>query len=199
MNFGDTTKKPKNLKNMIEHRIGNLLKQNDLYGFIHSANCQCTMGSGIAKEIRETYPEIYQADLNTKRGDSSKLGTFSFSKTKDGKIGYNLYGQDKYGYNGECYTDYNAVKNGLIKIKNHILENVVDKVKIGLPYKMCSTRGGASWEKILKIIEQVFDDDIITVVLCEFREYSIRDDKTVEALRKAYKNAELMGTLEEEE
>lgn len=155
---------------MIEHRVCNLLKQNDFYAFIHSANCQCTMASGVAKEIKQTYPEVYDADLKTKKGDSSKLGTFSFSKTKDGKVGYNLYGQDKYGYDGKCYTDYNAVKNGLIGIKNHIKQNVSCEVKIGLPYKMCSIRGGASWDKIYGIIKDVFEKDSITIVVCEFKE-----------------------------
>ncbi len=160
---------------MIEHRVGNLLKQNDLDAFIHSANCQCTMGSGIAKEIRETYPEVYEADLKTKKGDSSKLGTFSFAKTKDGKIGYNLYGQDKYGYDKKCYTDYNAVKEGLIKIKNHLKEYSSCKIKVGIPYKMCSTRGGASWDKIYQIIKDVFcEDESITVVICELK-YSTKD------------------------
>jgi hypothetical protein len=183
---------------MIEHRIGNLLKQNDLYAFIHSANCQCTMGSGIAKEVREIYPEVYEADLKTKKGDSSKLGTFSFAKTKDGKIGYNLYGQDKYGYDGKCYTDYDAVKRGLVEIKNHIGKNIITRLKIGIPCKMCSTRGGASWDKIYQIIKDVFEQDpFIDVVICEFKEYSTKDDESIRQLRKLYKNAELMGNTTE--
>jgi len=179
---------------MIEHRTGNLLKQNDLYAFLHSANCQCTMGSGIAKEIKITYPEIYEADLKTKKGDSSKLGTFSFAKTKDGKIGYNLYGQDKYGCDGKCYTNYDAVRMGLVGIKNHILKTIKCNVKIGLPCKMSSTRGGASWQEILKIIKNVFEDNkLITLVICEFKEYSTKQDEFKDQLRKAYKKARLMG------
>lgn len=181
---------------MIEHRIGNLLKQSDLYAFIHSANCQCTMGSGVAKEVKETYPEVYEADLKTKKGDSSKLGSFSFAKTKDGKVGYNLYGQDKYGYDSKCYTDYNAVKSGLIGIKNHIKENFVYGIKVGIPYKMCSTRGGALWDKILQIIKDIFEKESIEIVICEFKEYSQIADNELTKLRAAYKKAELMGDLE---
>ena len=28
---------------------------------VHGANCQCTMGAGIAKAIKATFPEAYEA------------------------------------------------------------------------------------------------------------------------------------------
>lgn len=35
------------------------------------------MGAGIAKLIRTKFPEAYDVDLQTKKGDRSKLGTIS--------------------------------------------------------------------------------------------------------------------------
>ena len=58
---------------------------------IHQANCQTTMGSGIAKQIREKYPEAFEADCRTTRGDITKLGSFSWVKARDGKYIYNCY------------------------------------------------------------------------------------------------------------
>lgn len=44
---------------------------------VQGCNCFCTMGSGLAREIRERYPEAYAADLRTNAGDRSKLGTYT--------------------------------------------------------------------------------------------------------------------------
>ena len=45
---------------------------------LHGANCFHTMGSGIAKYLREKYPQIYTTDvMTTVKGDKKKLGTFS--------------------------------------------------------------------------------------------------------------------------
>ncbi len=32
---------------------------------IHGCNCQCEMSAGIARAIRNTFPEAYEADLKT--------------------------------------------------------------------------------------------------------------------------------------
>lgn len=39
----------------------------------HGCNCFCTMGARIARGIRAAFPEAYEADLNTKKGDRAKL------------------------------------------------------------------------------------------------------------------------------
>jgi O-acetyl-ADP-ribose deacetylase (regulator of RNase III) len=44
---------------------------------VHGCNCQCQMGAGIAKAIRERFPAAYAADLATAKGDRAKLGTYS--------------------------------------------------------------------------------------------------------------------------
>ena len=46
---------------------------------IHGCNCFCTMGAGIARSIKECFPEAYEADCKTKRGKLSKLGSLSFA------------------------------------------------------------------------------------------------------------------------
>ena len=47
---------------------------------IHGCNCQCAMGAGIAKAIKSTFPEAYQADGETEEGSRDKLGTISFAE-----------------------------------------------------------------------------------------------------------------------
>lgn len=46
---------------------------------VHGCNCDCLMGAGIARSIREHFPEAYHADTATPAGDASKLGTYSYA------------------------------------------------------------------------------------------------------------------------
>lgn len=59
---------------------GNLLDMAEAGDFdiiVQGCNCWCTMGSGIAKQIRERYPQAYDADCRTGRGDYMKLGAYT--------------------------------------------------------------------------------------------------------------------------
>lgn len=172
---------------MIIYRTGNLVKE-PLDAFIHQANCFNTMGSGVAKEVRETYPEVYEADCRTIKGDANKLGTFSFAKTSDGKIGYNLYSQFNFGYDGKRYTSYEAMRHGLEQIRDHIKVNLKPNAKVGIPCRMGCARGGGDWNEVSRIINEVFENEPIDIIICEFKEYSKQTDDFKNQLRAAYKN-----------
>jgi O-acetyl-ADP-ribose deacetylase (regulator of RNase III) len=49
---------------------------------VHRCNCQCTKGAGIAKTIKQQFPQAYYADLQTKRGDKNKPGTISWAEVE---------------------------------------------------------------------------------------------------------------------
>lgn len=183
---------------MITHIIGNLVKE-PLDAFIHQCNCFNTMRSGVAKDVSETYPEVYEVDRKTKKGDPGKLGTFSFSKTSDGKIGYNLYSQFNFGYDGKRYTNYEAMRHGLEKIKVHIHETIKPDARVGIPVKMGCTRGGGDWNEVLSIINDIFENDTITIVLCEFKDYSTKQDDFTKKLREAYKKSDLLGSIDDKD
>jgi len=88
---------------------------------IHGCNCFNKMGAGFAKEIKTKYPEAYQADKHTKRGDKTKLGTFS-KYQKNGLIILNCYTQYYYGRrltNGHPPFDYDAFIKVLKLIRSH--------------------------------------------------------------------------------
>ena len=80
----------------------------------HQVNCQGVMGSGIAKQVREKYPEVFAYykkmcdELATKFGSNSLLGGIQVCPITSGWIA-NLFAQDKFGYDGKCYTDYTAL------------------------------------------------------------------------------------------
>ncbi len=153
---------------MIYDIDANLLEY-PLQGIIHQANCFQTMGAGIAKRIKEKYPEAFEADLKAGgRGESKRLGTFSVGQClRDGKYIFNLYGQFNYGHYAR-FTSYDAVCNGLVKIARYAVENHINT--LGLPKNMGCVNGGASWRIVRAIIEDVFETDTgLVLYICNYQ------------------------------
>ena len=125
----------------------------------HQVNCQGAMNSGVAKAIREKWPEVY---VNYKfwcdREDykANLLGEAQAVLISDSPKRYvgNLYAQYNYGYNGERYTNYEAFYNAIEQLANQITD--VPKATIAFPYKIGCVRGGANWKIIRAMIEEVF-------------------------------------------
>lgn len=149
---------------MITHINVNLLEFK-LDAFIHQANCFHTFGAGIARQIKNKYPELYEADLkHGPPGEISRLGDFSWCQCHDDKIGYNLYGQ--FGMGGIRSTNYEAVYTGLSKIKEHALNNNVHSM--GLPYNMGCSLGGGSWSIVSAIIGEIFYNSDLELYICNY-------------------------------
>ena len=151
---------------MIQELDANLLEY-PLQGIIHQANCMHTMGSGIARLIREKYPEAYEADCGAgSKGDSKRLGTFSVAHIlKEDKYIFNLYGQYNYGAMAR-FTSYDAIDRGLRKIEAYARENHLST--LGLPKKMGCMRGGGSWPIVRAIIEDVFKESPVELYICNY-------------------------------
>jgi len=91
---------------MINRIKGDLLKlaeEGEFDIIVHGCNCFTTMGSGIARQIREQYPDAFRADYVTQRGDIMKLGTFTSAKVGDLLI-VNAYTQYTF-QSGEEFND----------------------------------------------------------------------------------------------
>lgn len=125
----------------------------------HCANCFCTMGSGIAPQIKNNFPEAYAVDLATVSGDINKLGTISHTITTVPTV-VNLYGQ--YDYTGRRHNkmdlDYNALKSALQATKDKFSGK-----RFGFN-KMGSGLAGGNWSVIERIIMDVFAGEYVTVV-----------------------------------
>ena len=132
---------------------------------IHQCNCFGVMGGGIAKLIRDKYPEAAAADKQTKCGDKAKMGHYSCVKANDGKYIYNLYSQFRYGVE-KRHTDYEAFHNGLNGIHTH-MKNLELKTA-SIPYNIGCGLGGGSWKVINAIIEDIFDDSNIQLYICRY-------------------------------
>ena len=147
---------------------GNLITMApDFDAIVHGCNCFCAMGAGIAKQIKDTWPAAYQADRDTRKGDKSKLGTYSKADIiiKDKILTIiNAYTQYDYGFkrDGLPPVDYFAIR----KVFRQINSDFKGK-KIGIP-KIGAGLAGGDWSKIQSIIEQETSDLDMTVVEYNF-------------------------------
>ena len=141
---------------MIKIIDGDLLSSNA--GIIaHQVNCSNAMNSGVAKQIRQKYPEVfeaYQLLCSDTPNKESLLGTCQIVITYDFKCVANLFGQLGYGYDGKQYTDLIALKKSMIELRDTF---ILTNQTIAFPYGLGSVRGGAKWEDVYAIIEEVFD------------------------------------------
>lgn len=121
----------------------------------HGCNCMHIMGAGIAKVIRENFPEAYEADLKTTKGDIRKMGNYSSAHIYDFSLDViNAYTQFRPGYG----VNYTAIR----KVFERINESYKGK-KVGIP-KIGSGIAGGDWGIISRIIEDSTPDLNIVIV-----------------------------------
>lgn len=133
---------------------------------LHQVNCQGVMGSGIAKQVRDRYPNVYASYKNlctAIRDPSILLGTAQFIRIDHCVYIVNLFAQDKYGYDGKQYTDYLALDSCLNQVRIHTLRS---NEVIAIPYRMGCDRGGGDWNVVYEMIEKQLGD--FNVLICEY-------------------------------
>ena len=140
----------------IEIKQGDLFTTDAAY-ICHQVNCMGRMGSGIAKTIREKFPtayeEYYQMCRYTNR-PSELLGYSQIVNTR-GKMIVNLFAQERYGFDGRQYTDYDAFRRCLQMLKRSIAWNN----RIAFPYGIGCGLGGGDWEVIFQMLTEELADD----------------------------------------
>lgn len=139
---------------MLKHTKGNLLDLAEAGEFdivVQGCNCFNTMGGGIAREIRERYPEVAYVDSKTEKGDYNKLGNWTSEVVvrKNGMVEFDVV---------NAYTQYN-MSQGIDVFEYVAFELILQKLihvygdkRIGLPYIGMGLAGGDR-ELILAAIE----------------------------------------------
>lgn len=123
----------------------------------HQVNCRGAMNSGVAKAVREKWPEVYVnykfwCDINAAEDLLGREQMVLVDHEPDRYV-VNMFAQLNYGYDGKRYTSYDAFWNCLNELKQEIPEGATS---IAFPYKIGCVRGGANWKIIKTIIEEVF-------------------------------------------
>jgi O-acetyl-ADP-ribose deacetylase (regulator of RNase III) len=130
---------------------------------VQGCNCQNVMGSGIAKEIKSRYPEVYQADFEYDEAYDfcdriEKLGTYStqwiggngvwfFEK---GFLVVNAYTQFEYNRTGKPWVDHFDYEAFTLILRK--LAYQYKGKKFGFPY-IGMGRAGGDAKKIIKALD----------------------------------------------
>lgn len=155
-----TTTPKEKPKSTMKSKKGNLL-MSDSNVILHQVNCKGVMGAGIAKQIKEKYPEVYADYMNAYKNNELVLGNIIATATANNKIIISLCGQDTYGNTG-VHTIYPALRECLNSTKQ-LLKESKDIARIGIPMGMGAGLAGGNWEKILTIIEEELVDMNVTI------------------------------------
>lgn len=126
---------------------------------LHGCNCQNTMGSGIAKQIKDRFPAAYEADtafsLAYKNQPYLKLGQYSAVRCFDGDhcnfYIVNAYTQFHYLPRGVDHFEYASFAVILQKL-HHFYGNY----DIGMPRIGCGLAGG-DFDRINGMMEEFAD------------------------------------------
>lgn len=118
----------------------------------HQVNCQGVMGSGVARQVRELYPQVY--DLYRKKcKDGDILGHCQIVRVNSTRFIANLFAQEHYGYDGRCYTSLDALHTALSSLALYAAAN---HLTVAMPYKIGCVRGGADWDTVYQMIDEIF-------------------------------------------
>lgn len=121
----------------------------------HQVNCQGIMGSGVALLVKQKYPQVFKEyTIFCTENEGKLLGKVLPVKCSDGKVICNLFAQDNFGYDGKCYTSYEALKECFDYLKNYAPE----RDEIAMPYLMGCHRGGGDWNKVYTMLDEIFVD-----------------------------------------
>ena len=141
---------------MITYFKGDVLKSNEV-AILHGCNCQGVMGAGIARQIKDQYPKVFNEYYKRFVTHGLELGSVQYVAA-DNKLFINAMTQKNIG-NGR-QVSYDAIEHCLQKVNSDFLGSTIAMPKIG------AGLGGGNWEIIEKIIEVTCPD--IDVHVWEF-------------------------------
>jgi len=148
---------------MITHRYNSDITKVTSGIIVHGCNAQGVMGSGVAKQLRAKYPEIfldYLDLLNTfKESKDSPMGKTMVSLVSKDLYIANAVTQEFYGRDGKQYVDYEALSTCLTSVADLAQQW---KMPVHIPYLIGAGLGGGDEKIILEIVEKtMYNTDCI--------------------------------------
>ena len=154
---------------MIETRTGDMLSATQGI-LVHGCNCQGVMGSGIARLVRDTWPDVYQAyrarhqQSGLQLGDTVAVGSSSYADSPavsrhlhatteqlaGNLIVVNAMTQFDYGtHKGTVYVDYAAVFAAFARISLLARDT---GLTVNFPLIGCGLANG-QWSEVARMME----------------------------------------------
>jgi O-acetyl-ADP-ribose deacetylase (regulator of RNase III) len=125
----------------------------------HGVNCKGVFGAGLAKEIRDKWPEVYNNYMDKFLRLGWRLGEIQINYPEN-KIVVNMATQENYGRDPKkVYVDYSAVAVCLDKLfkycKEHSLSCAIPKIGCGL--------ANGDWKTVGHIIAKTHKENRISL------------------------------------
>src|SRR5690606_22930034 len=94
----------------IIYKHGDLMQASERF-IAHGCNAQGVMGSGVAKLIRDKYPEAYEQYVGIHKMQGLELGEVSWTENTEPHIVINIISQEFYGRDPNVvYVSYGALR-----------------------------------------------------------------------------------------
>jgi hypothetical protein len=125
-------------------------------------NAMGVMGSGLAKQIKEKWPEVIEPYQKfCKKYDYWRMDLLGKSlqiPINEKLVIANIFGQFNYGYDKRRYTDYCALNQGFFNLRSW---NGIARLDIYFPHNFGCDRGGGDWKIVEKMIDYYFSNAIV--------------------------------------
>lgn len=133
----------------------------DGYSFIvQQVNMMGVMGAGLAKQIRDKYPNVYFEYKRVLSDENVKLGDILYASTYDravnGKRCVCFFAQKGYGRDRR-HTDYEAFQKCLDTLE-HDMQFYGDKFTVAFPYGIGCGLAGGDWNVIRPMLEKFSEE-----------------------------------------
>lgn len=128
---------------------------------VHQVNCRGVMGSGVAKQVKDRYPYVYQEYVQycKERPVNELIGSCLIVPIPNSsQYVANIFGQINYGTDGRKYTSYDALDIAFAKLHDWCRAHGVRK--IALPENMGCNGGGGSWRVVTTLLWHHFFEDL---------------------------------------
>ena len=121
---------------------------------VHQVNCMGVMGSGVAKQIKEKYPIVYDEYMNCFKEHTKEelLGRITMTNVDCNTTVVNMFSQFGYGRE-KVHTDYIAMSKALNSINTYCKGR-----DIAFPYMIGCCRGGGDFNVVLQLICNTLTD-----------------------------------------
>lgn len=146
---------------MVKVKQGNILSCSENI-IVHQVNVQGIMGGGVARQLAIQYPRLeeeYSEYCKIYNNDYKLLKGQVFKIMIQWKYIMNMFSQKE-----NFETDYKAIEKGLTDIKEFAKEK---KLNVCMPYGIGCGIANGDWNKVYKIIEEVYRDYEVTLYRLE--------------------------------
>lgn len=144
---------------MITHKFDSDITKVRSGTIVHGCNAQGVMGSGVAKQLRATYPDIftdYKALMDDfYKSGRSPLGQVAWSDISVDLVIANAITQTFYGKDGKKYVSYDALDAAFQRVASFAKAS---DLTIHIPFLIGAGLGGGNANIIQRIIEENTQD-----------------------------------------